>query len=186
LRAQQGDPQAFTWLTERYSHRIRCLLERRFSTNSWDADDILQETWARAFHALHRFQSRYRFSTWLFTIALRVACDLQRYHRRRPYALIAGTSLSSVPDRKSADCTRHDPDGESWWELARRVLSQDQATALWLRYAEDLPIQEIAAAMGKTSIGVRVILHRARALLLQHRNSLSPPDGVVSLRRKST
>jgi len=51
------------------------------------------------------------------------------------------------------------------WRLARRHLPDTQFQAIWLRYAEEMNIPQVARAMGKTQIAVRVILFRARQTL---------------------
>jgi len=56
-------------------------------------------------------------------------------------------------------------EGQDTWRLARRHLSDTQYEAIWLRYAEDMNIPDIARAMGKTQITVRVLLFRARQTL---------------------
>ena len=57
--------------------------------------------------------------------------------------------------------------GRNLWLLAREVLSTDQHTVMWLRYAEDLNIQEIATVMERNPVAVRVMLFRARELLAE-------------------
>ena len=54
------------------------------------------------------------------------------------------------------------------WELAERVLTEDQRSALWLRYAEDLSVQEIAEVLGRRATTVRVLMFRARQKLAEH------------------
>jgi DNA-directed RNA polymerase specialized sigma24 family protein len=49
-----------------------------------------------------------------------------------------------------------------------RALTQEQRTAVWLRYVEDMAMQDIAEVMGKSQVGVRVMLHRARHTLARH------------------
>jgi RNA polymerase sigma-70 factor (ECF subfamily) len=69
-----------------------------------------------------------------------------------------------------------DPGGElarteersTLWSIADRVLESEPRSALWLRYAEDLSVPEIAKVMGRSSVSVRVMLFRARAKLGRH------------------
>ena len=51
------------------------------------------------------------------------------------------------------------------WDIVQRTLNTDQQTALWLRYGESMPDQDIARVLGKTCISVRVLLFRARQTL---------------------
>jgi len=63
---------------------------------------------------------------------------------------------------------------DSLWALAKRVLPESYFTALWLRYAAEMPVRQVASALGKTVIGTKVLLHRARRRLSEH---LGPGTG---------
>ncbi len=134
-----------------------------------DAEDVAQESLARAFENLNRFDSRFRFSTWLYTIALRIAADHNRGSRRRS-ALIA-THREQVVQRQSPEnlstSVENSDTADAIWQTARSVLTEAHFTALWLRFAEDLSVEEIAQVMRKTKVGVRVLLHRARLRMLK-------------------
>ena len=96
-----------------------------------------------------------------------MAVNEHRRRRREPArAWIAqpGTATEDDPARITAD---HEQ-GSLLWDAADRILNETQRTALWLRYAEDLRIKDIARVLGKTSIAVRVILFRARDALAAH------------------
>lgn len=166
-RALTGDEEAFAWLTRHYEPRLFVLLQRRLGTMHGEVDDALQETWTRAYRSLNRYDARYRFSTWLFTIGLRVATDLLRARQRRSLFARTENDWESILDARPASHPHYRLECAEWWDRAQRCLSPQQATALWLRYAEDLSIREIATIMGKTQIGIRVMLHRARLLLVE-------------------
>lgn len=179
-RAVAGDHEAFARIVHVYSPRLKTLLLRRLGACTNEIDDVLQETFTKAYQSLHRYDAQYRFSTWLYTIGIRLAIDLQRRHRRWPWMRASDALLDQCPARqcpaRSANATSPrdlTPNGSvdefadsDLWQQVQSHLSPAQSTALWLRYAEDLSIQEIATILGKTQIGVRVLLHRARARLL--------------------
>ena len=71
--------------------------------------------------------------------------------------------------------------GRLLWDIADRVLTDTQRTALWLRFAEDLPVREIAAVMGKTRVTVRVTLLRARNALAACVGTAESPSRAASL-----
>jgi RNA polymerase sigma-70 factor (ECF subfamily) len=62
------------------------------------------------------------------------------------------------------------------WEAAR-ALGGDRYRVLWLRYGEDMSIEEIAAVVGRTKLAVRVLLHRARTSLA---GRLGPRPGAAA------
>ncbi len=120
----------------------------------------------RAWQRFEQYDPRWQFSTWLFTIAHRLAIT----HRRRHDV------ATSCDTREFATVDRDDParlladreQGGQLWETADRILTETQRTALWLRYAEDLSNTDIAAITGRSRVSVRVTLFRARETLAAH------------------
>src|SRR2546428_2315880 len=80
-RARAGDGDAFRALVERHSRSI-FRLAYRMTGNEHDAEDVVQETFLRAYRRLNRFQSRSDFGTWLYRIAVNCALDLMRGRRK--------------------------------------------------------------------------------------------------------
>src|SRR5260370_8974497 len=70
-----GDKDAFRVLVERHSRSIFSVVYR-MTGNQQDAEEILQETFLRAYKSLERFESRSNFGTWLYRIAVNRALDL--------------------------------------------------------------------------------------------------------------
>lgn len=140
-RTQQGCERSFEELVERYSVRLyQFLLHRTQSVQ--DAEDLVQETFVKAYRNICRYRNSCKFSTWLFTIAKRLASSHFRSlsHSQR------------IVQNKS----------ESPWP---GDLPMGQYQALWLRYAEDMSIKEIAKVLRKSQVGVKVLLYRARIKL---------------------
>ena len=118
------------------------------------------------------YDPAYRFSTWLYTSANRLAIDSFRkgaVARDRT----AAPSGGDIPDPAvglEAEA------GETGVWAAARTLGADRYRALWLRYGEDMTIEEIAAVLGRTRLAVRVLLHRARTSLV---GRLGPGSGCA-------
>ncbi len=77
-------------------------------------------------------------------------------------------------------------EADNLWTLAKEVLGSEQYTAMWLRYGEDLSVAEVASAMRKTQVGIRVLLHRSRSLLVKtmtERSMRKSPQEVPSMIR---
>lgn len=165
-RAAGGCEDSFTELSRRFRPRLLCLVERRLGGHRADAEDVAQASLARAFQHLDRFDPRYRFSTWLYTIAIRLAHDHARSRRRRPtHVALDETNCPATAADETLAAQRQD-EVDNVWQLAKRVLSDAQFTAMWLRYGEDLTMTEVAQVMQRSGIGVRVLLHRARTRLV--------------------
>jgi len=172
VRAAAGSLPCFVELLGRFEGRVFNFLIRRVRPAA-DAEDLTQETFLRAWQNIGRYRPKFRFSTWLFTIASRLAVDHHRLKRRHWTGVSAETQAARA-DRKasSADHPAHlvaeDNDEDSLWSLAAALLSSEQHSALWLRYAEDLTPKEIARVLGRTQTAVRVMLFRARETLVTH------------------
>ena len=68
-RARAGDDEAFRALVERHSRSIFRLAYRMTGSES-DAEDVVQETFLRAYRQLNRFEARANFGTWLYRIGV--------------------------------------------------------------------------------------------------------------------
>ncbi|MBN1844523.1 MAG: sigma-70 family RNA polymerase sigma factor [Sedimentisphaerales bacterium] len=159
-RARAGEQAAFTELLDRFAGPLLGYLHAR-TGNRQDAEDICQDTFMKVFRSLHRFDSRQRFSCWLYTIARHEAVNFHRRSRRE----------QALPQRESPQAgpleqlTRQEQ-SESLWAEAR-ALPPDWYEALWLRYYQGFSVQQIARIMAKSAIHVRVLLYRARNRLLR-------------------
>jgi len=159
-RSQQGCRASFAELVERYGTRLLRFLRRRTS-NLHDAEDLVQDMFVRAYTNIDGYRSTYKFSTWLFTIARNLACSrLRRQYRSEPVSQ-ARTTEPGPHEQMTQGETR-----QSLWATAQ-TLSPIQYEALWLRYAEAMPIKEIAKVMGKSQVSVKVTLCRARIRLAE-------------------
>ena len=165
-RAQRGSLPCFAELVKRFEGRLFNFLVRRTAT-SHDAEDLTQDAFVRAWQRIEQYDPRWQFSTWLFTIANRLAITHGRRRRRE---------VGWADGREVATVARDDPgravaDRESCgvlWETAERILTESQKTVLWLRYAEELSNKDIARVLGRSQISVRVTLFRAREALAAH------------------
>ena len=159
-KAQDGCLQSMEALVIRHQNRLfRFLLAK--TQNRSNAEDLMQETFVKAYRKIHRFNPKYAFSTWLFTIANRLAVSAWRKYK---------PTVDEIPEiTDSAPCpatqTERDDNRENLWELARIALNDTEYTALWLHYGEDLSIVEIAQTLRRTQTGEKVLLHRERKKL---------------------
>jgi RNA polymerase sigma-70 factor, ECF subfamily len=161
-RAQQGCVDSFEQLLRRFQTPVLHFLRRRglFA----DAEDLTQETFLRAYENLHRYSPRWAFSTWLFTIARRTGVN----HRRR---LRPATDASAVESAASSiasplDAILSEESRSRLWDRAAQVLTEEQNTALWLHYVEEMPARAIAQVLGRSWASVKVMLFRARKRLM--------------------
>lgn len=167
-QAQKGCMDSFEELLRRHQVPLLHFL-KRFSNES-DAEDILQETFMRAYRNLHRYRPRWMFSTWLFTIARRLAVN----SRKRQNASSGGTVSIESPQVETPVDGSPEPgralavaeNKQKLWDIAASVLTEEQHTAVWLYYVEDMPVKDIATVLGRFVPATKMMLHRARRKLM--------------------
>jgi RNA polymerase sigma-70 factor (ECF subfamily) len=173
-KAKTGCARSFAELVERFHRPLFHFVKSRLG-NREDAEDVVQEAFVRAYENIDRYDPTYRFSTWIYTIAGRLAVRQIRSRRRPDDYRPTNSDASADP----SDGVILSEEKQSLWTLARQ-LPAAQYQALWLRYVEDMPIKDVAAVMEKTQIHVRVLLHRARETLSRQMNVEKPAETVTS------
>ena len=158
--AKAGSADAFADLARAYRERLLRFLLTRCATFA-DAEDVLQDTMIAAYRYIHSYDPRWRFSTWLYRIAIRNAAKL-----RRP-GIMEVTDLRDLHDEGNDPLSRciADSESENLWVCARRTLNDDVFAAMWLRYAEDMSINDIAKALDRSVSWTKVNLMRGRRAL---------------------
>src|SRR5690349_23667277 len=81
-KARAGDADAYRVLVERHSRGL-FRLAFRMTGNEPDAEDVVQESFLRAYRQLNKFDERASFGTWLYRIAVNCSLDLVRSRKRR-------------------------------------------------------------------------------------------------------
>ncbi|HXV15096.1 MAG TPA: sigma-70 family RNA polymerase sigma factor [Candidatus Krumholzibacteria bacterium] len=125
--------------------------------------DMAQEVLLSAYQRLGEFEGRAAFSSWLFVIARNRCLNEMRNDARRED--IEPDSL--VDDGPGFDeRLESEMEGQRLLDLAARVLDGDERKAIWLRYSELLPVDEITTLMNLDhKSGARALLQRARRKL---------------------
>jgi RNA polymerase sigma-70 factor (ECF subfamily) len=183
VQAQQGCAASFDALLRRFQTRLLQFLRRR--ARPADAEDLLQETFVRAYRSLDQYRSRWRFATWLFAIARRVTLNYYRRTRPVPDGEAIGRAAARCAGPAQAAAAE---DGRRYlWETAAGVLTEDELTALWLHYVEDLPARDVGRVLGRSWVSVKTMMFRARKKLLPVLAELGPDDrGRVERGRPAT
>jgi len=158
-QARAGSAECFAELVRRHYGSLFRFLYRRVS-NRHDAEDLSQETFARAYRKIDQYQSRYKFATWLFTIGWRLSCS---FHRGRILTV-------ELPSEGVCDATVDNQfvladDSVNLWNEIGKLLPESQSSVLWYKYGEGMSVAEIAGKTGRSVVHVKVLLHRARIKL---------------------
>jgi RNA polymerase sigma-70 factor (ECF subfamily) len=159
-QTQAGLLVAFEELVHRYGNRVFGFVARACGQGD-DPQEVTQQTFVRAFQSIAQFDSRREFAPWLFTLARRISID--RHRRRLPAADQAPPEPVDYDDPSELLARREER--TDLWQLAQRRLPELQFQALWLRYAEEMKVAQVAQVLGKTRTHVKVLLFRARQTL---------------------
>jgi RNA polymerase sigma-70 factor (ECF subfamily) len=152
-----GSAPAFGEIVDRYQDRLLRFLMTRAVSRA-DAEDAIQDTFIAAYRYLASYNSKWRFSTWIYRIALRNVA-----RQRRPDGHDSDVEL--VDDRDPLQACIVHSDRENVWVTAKRLLSDDAFNAMWLRYVEDMSVKDIARALDKSLSWTKVTLLRSRRRL---------------------
>jgi len=171
-RARAGDQRAFELLVIKYQRRVERLVGRMVR----DVDlvpDIAQETFIRAYRALHQFRGDAQFYTWLYRIAVNTAKKFLLALKHDP--TVSESALASKDDDDETFISRNEPSTDETpetvlaaKEITRVIdevlaqLPEDLRQAITLREMEGLSYEDIAALMACPIGTVRSRIFRAR------------------------
>ncbi len=173
--AQAGSMASFEQLVYRYEVRLfRFLIQG--CRNEEDAADLTQEILVTAYVKLARYNPEQSFATWIFTIGRRKLID--HFRSRRPVE--AESSPECVDDETPSVLLSRREEQEGLWRLARSVLTDIQFQAVWLKYAEEMNVAQIALVLHRTQTHVKVILFRARVALATEVSSRQVAESLAA------
>lgn len=183
-RVKAGDENAYRTLVDRHSRSV-FRLAFRMTGNEQDSEDVVQETFLRAYKQLHRWEARSSFATWLYRIAANYALDLVRRKKRH-----GEVGMSQSAGEEETDVVRALPSADPGPDrllFSVRVqekvaatldeLSRQERTAFVLRHFEGQSIEEIGAALGLSDNAAKHSIFRAVQKL---RRALEPLVNVQS------
>lgn len=183
-RAAEGDEKAIRMIVERYERPVFSLHYRMVRDREL-AEDLSQETFIRAFNAIHTYNPRYKLSSWLFKIANNLAID---HLRKRTLDTV---SIDGAPDalteseraQTAYDIPSEEESPEEYAanrelgeqiEAAMAQLRPHYRVATVLRHVEGYSYEEIAGIMDLPLGTVKTYIHRARLELRELLAHLDP------------
>ncbi|HYI95492.1 MAG TPA: RNA polymerase sigma factor [Bryobacteraceae bacterium] len=175
-RTRAGDTAAFRVLVERYGRSV-FRLAFRMTGNEFDADDVVQETFLRAFKQLDSYESRSSFSTWLYRIAANYSLDLIRSRKRHASRRVTESSdeediLDSVKATDPGqDRIYYSAQVKERLDAALKLLSDQERTAFLLRHFEGQSIEQIGAVL---DLGVSATKNSIFRAVRKIREALEP------------
>lgn len=154
---RDGDEQAAAELVGRHARALARFLAGAGAPDA-DLEDLVQETFIRAFRGVDRFRGQCQFRTWLMTIGSNVLKDFGRRNaRRQVIPLDEGVRDSSGDPHDHAEAR----EAEALLTEGLKLLSRLQREVFLLRAQQGLAYEEIAAALATTPGAARVHYHHA-------------------------
>jgi RNA polymerase sigma-70 factor (ECF subfamily) len=160
--AAGGDEDAFRVLVERHSRSV-FRLAFRMTGSAQDAEDVVQETFVRAYQRLSRFESRSHFSTWLYRIGFNCTID----HLRSRPKLEAAQAPEVLNELAPTTVGPTSEDLVYAGQIGARVqtalnsLSEQERAAFLMRHFQGCSIDEICAALGLKTNAAKHSIFRA-------------------------
>ncbi len=167
-KALDGDREAFRALVVAHQSRVYLCIKRIVS-NDDEAEDLAQEAFVRAYTRLRAYDPQWEFSTWISTIATRLALNWRRAAGYRETESL--DNADGLPSRETLDSSESPRQSAERRESVTRLeealgsLSQSAQTIFCLRHQNQCSIRQIAETMGLSEGAVKVALHRARKTL---------------------
>ena len=169
IEAARSNKAAFEALYQKYTQKVYNYFWYRVGHNKEIAEDLMQQTFLKAFQHLQEFEVRdASYLTYLLKIAHNTLVNYYRVPKPIPLSL-----LHEIPGESSFRIhKRHD--ATLLWRAVRQ-MPEAEKNALLLKYQKELSIKEVAHIMEKSENAVKLILSRARKNLASNpRLSRSP------------
>ncbi len=158
-----GDNLAFEFLIMRYSESIhRLLVSRLRGDAAQEVDDFMQESFIKVYINLHRYDPKYTFGQWIYTIARNTSID---YQRRRQDDLSLDERLSSPPEESGPNPEQSIINSQKRTEIEEGIarLAPRQQELFRMRFIDEYSYEEISVKLNMPLGSVKTNIHRVRA-----------------------
>lgn len=178
-----GNQASFQILVERYQSRLFALV-RHYTKNPYEVEDVVQETFLKAFSRLDSFQHQSSFYTWIYRIAVNTILDFLKRRGRSPVTAVEDPDLVQPTSPAFSSPRVMSPDARLQRAEIQRItheilegMPEIFRTVLIMREFEDMAYQDIADVLGISIGTVESRLFRARARFKEKLLQLHPEYG---------
>ena len=158
LASPEGRQKVFPTIVDQYSQALYWKIRSIVLTHD-DADDVLQNTFLKAWKNLPTFQGKAKLSTWLYRIAINEALDFLRHQKTA--ALSSADADLSVANRLMADDYFDGDKSQAVLQEAIATLPDVQRTVFTLRYYDEMKYSEISEILGTSEGSLKASYHIA-------------------------
>lgn len=172
-----GEVEFYELLMRRYNRRL-FRVARTIVRDNAEAEEVMQETYVRAYAKLSQYRGESAFATWLTRIAVHEALAwAKRRGRSEPFDDFSFDDPSQTMQLSNPEQMAADRELKAALEIAIDALPVSYRSVFVLRHAEGLSVKETAECLNLTEEAAKMRAHRARALL---RRFLKRRFGIVS------
>ena len=161
-RSQSGDLKAFELLVKRYQHYVYTIVYRVVKRHE-EAEEVCQDVFLKIHSKLNTFNFESKFSSWIYSIAIRTAIDQKRkLDRKKDNPDSLESHAEHFVATGATDGQLVIKNRQHYVEQAIGQLSQAEALIITMFYLEELNIQEICELLDLNKNNVKIKLFRAR------------------------
>ncbi len=168
-----GQTNYFSPIVEKYKDVVFSIA-LKLLRNREEAEEMAQESFVKAFKALHTFKGKAKFSTWMYRITYNT-CISEVRKRKMQFISTNDVQVSNEAEEMNMDDIPAE-NREKFVKEALEKLAEDEYTLVLLYYYKDQSIEEISQITGLTESNAKVKLHRARKRLYTILNEMLKGD----------
>lgn len=167
---QQGDPEAFRRLVERYQARVFSIAHTLVRARA-DVEDIAQQVFTKVFLRIRDFDSRAALITWIYRITINECYNHLR--KQRPSRWLRACEMTEAEAHHMENTRSHEPSPEHRAEMSQIVsyllgrVSPEERLLLYMKEVEGFSIQDLSQMFDSNENTVKVKLFRARQRLAE-------------------
>lgn len=158
LASSEGRQKVFPMIVDQYSQSLYWKIRSIVLTHE-DTDDVLQNTFLKAWKSLPTFQGKAKLSTWLYRIAINESLDFLRHQKTT--TLSSADADLSVANRLLADDYFDGDKSQAVLQEAIATLPDVQRTVFTLRYYDEMKYSEISEILGTSEGSLKASYHIA-------------------------
>ena len=161
---RKGNDSDYSIIVNRYKNKAFSMLKRMLK-NEFDAEEILQDCFLKAYKSLNNFKGESKFSTWFYRIVYNSALTKLSSQKRR-----TETEMTSVEDHFNLE-SEYNSDEIEKKDISELIydtiskLPERYSAIITMFYMNEMSIEEISEVMELTNSNVKVMLHRSRNAL---------------------
>lgn len=156
-RIRDGDAAAYSFIVEKYRN-MAYTIALKMIRNPAEAEDATQESFIKAYEAIHTYKGNAKFSTWLYTIVYRTCLYILKQHKTLPIDQVQEWEDAQPPPLESSERSKY-------ISKAISELPPTEAIVITLYYMNENSVKEISKITGLSMANVKIQLYRARKKL---------------------